>query len=50
MFFNVSKCKIIHTGNKNSNYKYSMGGRVLDVIDSEKDEVTKTILTVCKSS
>ena len=24
-------------GNKNSNYKYSMGGRVLDVIDSEKD-------------
>ena len=37
MLFNVSKCKIIHMGNKNSNYKYRMGGRVLDVVDSEKD-------------
>ena len=36
-------------GSKNSNYNYTMGGRVLDVVDSEKD-VGVTILTVCKSS
>ena len=37
MLFNVSKCKIIHMGSKNRNYNYTMGGRVLDVVDSEKD-------------
>ena len=34
MFQNVKSSTL---GSKNSNYNYTMGGRVLDVVDSEKD-------------
>jgi ribonucleases P/MRP protein subunit RPP40 len=37
MGFNVDKCKIMHLGGKNSNAKYSMGGRELKVVTEEKD-------------
>ena len=37
MLFNVSKCKKIHMGRSNTNYEYSMGGRVLEAVESEKD-------------
>ena len=37
MLFNVSKCNIIHMGGNNSNYEYSMGSRVLEAVESEKD-------------
>ena len=37
MLFNVSKCKILHMGRNNSNYEYSMGSRVLEAVESEKD-------------
>ena len=37
MLFNVSKCKIIHMGNKNRNFNYTVDGRFLEAVDSEKD-------------
>ena len=37
MLFNVSKCKIIHMGHKNMQYNYTMNGRTLETVDSEKD-------------
>ena len=37
MLFNVDKCHIIHAGLNNSNCEYSMGGRVLEVVEFEKD-------------
>ena len=37
MLFNVSKCKIIHIGNKNRNFDYTMNERLLEAVDSEKD-------------
>ena len=39
--FNVSKCKIIHMGSRNNEFEYTMDGKQLEVVDSEKDvEVT----------
>ena len=37
MLFNEDKCHILHLGAKNAEFKYSMGGRELDSVDSEKD-------------
>ena len=37
MLFNVTKCKIIHMGKKNQHYSYTMDGRTLEEVDSEKD-------------
>ena len=37
MLFNTSKCHMLHLGNKNKEFEYTMGGRVLDKVDSEKD-------------
>ena len=37
MLFNVDKCHIIHAGHKNNLFEYSMGGRVLEEVDYEKD-------------
>ena len=37
MLFNVDKCHIIHAGHRNNLFEYSMGGRVLEEVDSEKD-------------
>ena len=37
MTFNTKKCKIIHIGNKNINYDYTMYGETLSVVSSEKD-------------
>jgi len=34
--FNVSKCKVMHTGNKNK-FSYEMNGKVLDKVLVEKD-------------
>ena len=37
MLFNTSKCHILHIGAKNQKFKYTMGGQVLEEIESEKD-------------
>ena len=37
MLFNVEKCHIIHAGRNNHGYQYSMNGRILDEVESEKD-------------
>ena len=37
MSFNVSKCKVMHYGNGNIGYKYSMGGVTVELMDCEKD-------------
>ena len=37
MMFNVDKCKVIHTGNRNPGYKYTMNNQTLSQIDEEKD-------------
>ena len=37
MKFNVSKCKIMHTGSTNSNYLYSMNGHILNEVAEHKD-------------
>ena len=37
MLFNVTKCKIIHMGYNNKEYTYTMNGRTLEAVDSEKD-------------
>ena len=37
MKFNVEKCKVMHIGRNNPEYKYSMGGLGLAVVDKEKD-------------
>ena len=36
MLFNVEKCHIIHVG-RNNGFQYSMNGRILDKVESEKD-------------
>jgi len=35
--FNVTKCKVMHTGNKNNKFSYEMNGKVLDKGLVEKD-------------
>ena len=37
MEFNVAKCKVMHTGNKNNEFSYEMNGKVLDKVLIEKD-------------
>ena len=37
MSFDLDKCKIMHVGNNNLNYKYTMGGRELVEVEEEKD-------------
>ena len=37
MEFNVTKCKVMHTGNKNNKFSYEMNGKVLDKVLAEKD-------------
>ena len=37
MEFNVTKCKVMHTGNKNNKFSYEMNGKVLDKVLVEKD-------------
>ena len=37
MLFNVDKCHIIHAGQSNNTFEYTMGGRVLEVVEVEKD-------------
>ena len=37
MLFNVDKCKVLHIGRSNPSSSYSMGGKVLEAIDDEKD-------------
>ena len=37
MSFNIDKCKVLHYGKGNIEYKYSMCGQPLDEVDSEKD-------------
>jgi len=37
MKFNVSKCKVMHTGSSNSNYLYSMNGQILNEVAEHKD-------------
>ena len=35
--FNVDKCKVMHTGNRNPGYSYTMNNQTLSDIDEEKD-------------
>ena len=37
MKFNVEKCKVMHTGNRNQNYNYTMLGKTLVEVSEEKD-------------
>jgi len=37
MEFSVTKCKVMHTGNKNNKFSYEMNGKVLDKVLVEKD-------------
>ena len=37
MLFNVDKCKVLHIGRSNPSSSYSMGGKLLQAIDDEKD-------------
>ena len=37
MAFNVKKCKVMHIGNNNPKYQYSMGGQYLEVTREERD-------------
>ena len=37
MLFNVDKCHIIHAGQGNHCHEYTMGGRVLEEVEFEKD-------------
>ena len=37
MLFNFSKCKCLHTGHRNEDVHYTMGGRVLSTTTTEKD-------------
>ena len=39
MEFNVTKCKVMHTGNKNNKFSYEMNGKVLDKV--------LVVLTLC---
>jgi hypothetical protein len=37
MLFNSDKCHILHLGPRNARFEYTMEGRVLEVVESEKD-------------
>ena len=37
MLFNSEKCHILHLGQRNARYEYTMEGRVLEGVESEKD-------------
>ena len=37
MWFNIAKCKIIHTGRTNQNFMYTMNGVALEVTTKERD-------------
>jgi len=37
MEFNVEKCKVMHIGGKNRNYRYHMDQKELEVVEEEKD-------------
>ena len=37
MMFNVDKCKVMHTENRNPGYAYTMNNQTLSQIDEEKD-------------
>jgi hypothetical protein len=37
MPFNVSKCKVMHIGQRNPGYKYTMSGKKLTAINKERD-------------
>ena len=37
MSFNTEKCKVMHTGDKNPNFKYKMRDQELDKVKQEKD-------------
>ena len=37
MSFNISKCKVMHIGNKNPNFTYEMNGHLLETVTEEKD-------------
>ena len=37
MLFNIDKCKVMHFGYKNLNEDYTMGDKVLEVVNAERD-------------
>jgi len=37
MDFNIAKCHILHIGNSNPGYSYSLDGKVLESVNSERD-------------
>ena len=37
MLFNVDKCHVIHAGKSNNGFEYTMGGKVLEEVEFEKD-------------
>ena len=37
MLFNSGKCHVLHLGSRNREREYTMGGQVLETVDSEKD-------------
>ena len=37
MMFSMSKCKVMHLGNKNHGYSYYMDTKQLDTVEEEKD-------------
>lgn len=37
MEFNVNKCKVMHLGRSNRQFKYTLNGQVLKEIEEEKD-------------
>jgi hypothetical protein len=37
MEFNIPKCKLMHVGRRNPEYKYSTNGQELSVVEEEKD-------------
>ena len=37
MEFNIDKCKVMHIGNSNKNFKYYMDNKELEKVQEEKD-------------
>jgi len=37
MGFKVTKCKVMHTGNKNNKFSNEINGKVLDMVSVEKN-------------
>ncbi len=40
MSFNMSKCKVMHIGQRNPGYEYTMGDTLLSTTKEERDGVT----------